>query len=494
MEQFIKFRLQADTLSLDEYRCFICNVLNESNLQEFSSMIFKHVHQKWKKQTEEQPSNGLQMHHINHEISNIVSQRQMNETETDSEDDATNDKSPQPEPTQTNIHHQTDVVVQEIASYLPFKSYSNFQSCCRSIFYAANTPSTLYELDGNMNFADCINTENTYHVKAFMKRFERVQRLTITDDHEQYIRLVPFRNVKYLELYFPRAIEPYVSDNLFINNWNAIRILNFAGNLNHALELIKRCPNLSTLVVDEIEDEQNQLAELVGSRCNLQCLVLRCEAIVDTRVMLKKICNSLRSFSARLSLHNTDGMAFHNLVELYLIYPTPQGITSMLQATKNLKRLTLFMHPQRSSAGFASCFRKILELRTLEYFCFRCGRELLLQYTRLVETSFHQKRDTLKLKLIVCTGIDEPTSDDIHGATLRILNTLYTWCTRDFMLIVRLHSYDYKELTALDRWLNDLSNRFSVHVDKTIKSRPKLIISNKGSAFNGYEERLISSW
>eukprot|EP01083_Nonionella_stella_P065774 172614_1 len=130
MEQFIKFRLQADTLSLDEYRRFICNVLDDSNLQEFSSMIFGHFHQKWKKQTEEQPSNGLQMHHINHEISNIVSQRQMNETETDSEDDATNDKSPQP--IRTDINHLTDVLIQKIASYLPFKSYSKFQSCCRS--------------------------------------------------------------------------------------------------------------------------------------------------------------------------------------------------------------------------------------------------------------------------------------------------------------------------------------------------------------------------
>eukprot|EP01083_Nonionella_stella_P245279 852741_1 len=131
MEQFIKFRLQADTLSLGEYRRFICNVLNESNMQEFSSMIFNHLHQKWKKQTEEQPSNGLQIHQINHEISNIVSQRQMNE-QNDTEND-----SEIVEPIQTNINHLTDVLIQEIASYLPFKSYSNFQSCCRSIFYAA---------------------------------------------------------------------------------------------------------------------------------------------------------------------------------------------------------------------------------------------------------------------------------------------------------------------------------------------------------------------
>eukprot|EP01083_Nonionella_stella_P130558 396227_1 len=144
MEQFIKFRLQAETLSLDEYRTLLCNVLDESNVEEFSRMIFNHFYHKWQKQTEKQPSTGLQMHQINHEISNIVSQRPMNNKETDSEDDhddvqETNNNLPQP--IQTNINDLTDVLIQEIASYLPFKSYSNFQSCCRSIFYAANTPS-----------------------------------------------------------------------------------------------------------------------------------------------------------------------------------------------------------------------------------------------------------------------------------------------------------------------------------------------------------------
>eukprot|EP01083_Nonionella_stella_P199377 731161_1 len=491
MEQFIKFRLQADTLSLDEYRCFICNVLNESNLQEFSSMIFNHLHQKWKKQTEEQPSNGLQIHQINHEISSIVSQRQMNETEADSED-ATNDKSPQPEPTQTNIHHQTDVVIQEIASYLPFKSYSNFQSCCRSIFYAANTPSTLYELDGNMNFADCINTENEYQIKRFMKQFERVQRLTV-DPNVKYVQLVQFRNLKHLILSSVDAIEPYLSNDTF--NWNEIRTLDISGNLNNTLEIIKRCQNLSTLILDEIDDNQNQLAELVGSMLNLQCLVLAPNAAVDARVLLKNLCNTLQSLTLFPSLCNIDGMTFHNLVELQLLLPTPNDIILIVKSTKHLKRLIL-MYPECSSVDFSPCFRTIFELDTLEYCCLTCSHESFLALTRLVETTFHQKRDALKLKLNVTSYQGQPTPDDIHVATLRIFNTLHTWCARDFMVVVEIcarNNDECKELTALNRWLNDISKTDSVHTDKIVREgKQTFIISNKGSSFNGYTERLLA--
>eukprot|EP01083_Nonionella_stella_P199376 731159_1 len=488
MEQFIKFRLQADTLSLDEYRCFICNVLNESNLQEFSSMIFNHLHQKWKKQTEEQPSNGLQIHQINHEISSIVSQRQMNETEADSED-ATNDKSPQPEPTQTNIHHQTDVVIQEIASYLPFKSYSNFQSCCRSIFYAANTPSTLYELDGSMDFADCINTENTYQVKAFMKRFERVQRL-IVDRNVKYVQLVQFRYLKHLILRSTDDIEPYVSNNVF--NWNGIRILSIKGNLDNALEIIKRCKNLSTLILDEIDDNQNQLADLVGSMLHLQCVILG--AFVDARVMLKNLCNKVQSltlFSPLCNIYGMSGMTLHNLVELQLLLPTPNDIILIVKSTKHLKRLIL-MYPECSSVDFSPCFRTIFELDTLEYCCLTCSHESFLALTHLVETAFHQKRDTLKLKLVVVPSEGHPTPDEIHVATLRMFNTLHTWCSRDFMLLVEICD-DCKELTALNRWLNDISKTDSVHTDKIVREgKQTFIISNKGSSFNGYTERLLA--
>eukprot|EP01083_Nonionella_stella_P002389 6903_1 len=135
----------------------------------------------------------------------------------------------------------------------------------------------------------------------------------------------------------------------------------------------------------------------------------------------------------------------------------PDDIISIVKSTKHLKRLIL-MYPECSSVDFSPCFRTIFELDTLEYCCLDCSHESFLALTRLVETAFHEKRDTLKLKLIVVPYEDQPTHDDLHVATLRIFNTLHTWCVRDFMLLVEIYDIDdeCKELTALNRWLNDI--------------------------------------
>eukprot|EP01083_Nonionella_stella_P152556 489209_1 len=477
-------------------------------MEEFSCMIFNYLHQKWRKQTEEAPSNGLQINTINHEISNIVSHRQLNRNDTETDSHGDEPEPPNPLPIQTNINDLTDVLVQEIASYLPFKSYSNFQSCCRSIFYAANTPSALYELDDNIKIDGCINTANVYQRKAFMKRFERVQKLAVPysrssfdpNDNEEYIQLISFMNLKYLRLYFPVDIEPYVSKNMF--KWNEIRTLDFAGDTDNACEIIKRCTNLSTLVLNEINDDENKLANL-NCLSNLQCLVLLQDMNVDTRIMLKNICNTLQSLTVTPSQHNLDGLPFPQLVELCLIDPEPNDLSSIIKRTKHLKRLRLSIfaidHLYRDLKKFS--FRSVFELDTLEYFYIDCAlsEASFLSSVRSIETSFHQKRDTLKLKLTFRIAKkwknSTLTPDKVHVAILRTFNTLCTWCTGDLMLLVEMHSGEYKELKALNEWLNNISNAYFVHVDKAlINKRQRVIIANKGNAFNGYEERLIAPY
>eukprot|EP01083_Nonionella_stella_P253616 872496_1 len=80
MEQLVRFRLLSSTLSLDEYRSLLCNVLHDTNMDEISSMIFNHFLTKLRKQNAEQTSNELQMSSINQEISSIISQRKSKQT------------------------------------------------------------------------------------------------------------------------------------------------------------------------------------------------------------------------------------------------------------------------------------------------------------------------------------------------------------------------------------------------------------------------------
>eukprot|EP01083_Nonionella_stella_P160051 522820_1 len=460
-------------------------------MPEFSCMIFNHLHQKWKNQTQ----NGLQINTINHAISNIVSQRQMNDTETDSEDGETVDKSSQP--IQTDINHLTDVLIQEIASYLPFRSYSNLQSCCRSIFHAANTPSTLYALDDNIDLDACINTENEHQIKSFMKRFERVQRLAIgiTAENEKYIHLIhaQFKNVKHLKLYYIDNIESYVF------NWNKIRILDIAQEIPDALAIVKRCKNLSTIVLDAMEDEHNQLAELVGGRSDLQCLVLQDEASVDTRVILKNICNSLQSLTILNQRFNVDGMTFHSLRELCVEWPEQDShVMSIINGTKHLKRLGMvarFFANLDDVKYYKLAFRTIFEMNALEYIYIRCSQpQQFSLITHLIETSFHKKRHRFRLKITVYwirfAGTCPLGSQEIYEATVRLFNALSNWCTH-FMFILEIHSPGDKPLNALNQWLEDISNVFSVQ-KCIVKRQQRIIISNKCNVFNGYEERLIA--
>eukprot|EP01083_Nonionella_stella_P253617 872498_1 len=192
MEQLIRFRLLTSTLSLDEYRSLLCNVLDDSNMDEFSSMIFNHFHTKLTQPNVEQTqtSSELQMDIINQHASSIISQRNLKQTIDNVQNEETN--SERTTPTQPlNMTDCADAIIREIASYLPFKSYSNFQSCSRSIFYAANSPSTLYEFDSNVDLAKCFNTENNHQIQLFMKRFERIQKLVVNGRNDKYIPLNP---------------------------------------------------------------------------------------------------------------------------------------------------------------------------------------------------------------------------------------------------------------------------------------------------------------
>eukprot|EP01083_Nonionella_stella_P283026 963246_1 len=214
MEQLVRVRMLSSKLSLDEYRALLSTVLDENNMEEFSSMIFNRCLKQLKTPD---GRNGLEIDSINQEITDIISRRKSNRTSDDAADDETDNESYQ----SLNIIDCGDNLIQEIAAYLPFKSYSNFQSCCRSTFYAANSPSSLYELKASTDLTKCFNSDSIHEKQLFMKRFERIQKLSIqdfsnTDNYYKCISMIRFRNLKHLELFLSeRHAEHYLSKNTF---------------------------------------------------------------------------------------------------------------------------------------------------------------------------------------------------------------------------------------------------------------------------------------
>eukprot|EP01083_Nonionella_stella_P218806 784292_1 len=170
-------------------------------MEVFSSMIFNHCLKQLKSPNGQ---NGLQIDAINQEITEIVSRRKLNQINTsfdnleDDENIETDNTSESYQP--LKITDCADNLIQEIASYLPFKSYSNFQCCCRSIFYAANSPSSLYELTWHTDLTKCFSSDSMHGKQLFMKRFERIQKLSFFADNYEYIVMIRFKNLKHLKL------------------------------------------------------------------------------------------------------------------------------------------------------------------------------------------------------------------------------------------------------------------------------------------------------
>eukprot|EP01083_Nonionella_stella_P316945 1151882_1 len=366
MEKLVQFRLLSKTLSLDEYKAAILNVLNDDNMEEFSCMIFNHFHSKLRKQNVE---NGMQIDTINQQISNIISQRTVNDIRSD-EIESDNESESAESHQEVRITDCADALIQQIASYLPFKMYSKFQCCCRSIFYAANSPSTLFELDPYLDLEKCMNTENEYEILLFMKKFERINKLKVTGANHIYIPLIQFKNLKHLDLsWADHMITQFRSGNTF--NFEAITHLGISNyddpDTQKALQIfdvIKCCKNLHELHFDGLIKNE-QFADVLTCLPNLRALCLGYETYVDMGIVLKDVSNRLQSLTIDPLEQSVTDIPFDSLKELCLLDPSAESIISTIKTMKHLKRLKLINlinedeNPAQTSYKLA--FEKIFE-------------------------------------------------------------------------------------------------------------------------------------
>eukprot|EP01083_Nonionella_stella_P303520 1051048_1 len=472
-------------------------------MEEFSRMIFNHFYYNYQKAN--QVSTALQIDTINQEISNIISQRKLKKTtacasDRDTTDDTT-DNNHESDPLEPlNITQLADVMIQEIASYLPLKSYSKFQRCSRSIFYAANSPSALYEFDRSINLQQHSNTKNMQQMQSFMKRFSRIQKLRVNMFNEKFICLAQFRNLKHLQLVPSKnKAQQYLSQTIF--SWDTITHLDIC--CNYAFGIIKRCKYLRTLAIDEFYDDE--AATLSHKFAQLKCLprlhglVLRTGAIIDPRIVLKDVCESLQSLTICVGYHNVDGLIFNNLVDLGLQFPSSEAIVSIIKRTKHLKSLRLFPF----KATEYSSFKHIFELSTLEYLFIQCDDSTeILTLVQWIDASFFRKREKLKLEIdcYKCLAL----IGDVFESIARLWNTLYTFHSKHFMLIFTYcvpSTFDHDCLTIVllkafgpfGRSLNHLSEIFSViRVPCNVGVyMEKIIVSNKNSVFTGHSQAIM---
>eukprot|EP01083_Nonionella_stella_P316946 1151883_1 len=224
-----------------------------------------------------------------------------------------------------------------------------------------------------------------------MKRFERVQKLSIARKNEKYISMLRFRNLKHLQLRSPFTLYHYDTYNI---NFDTITHLDICN--DPSLDFIKRCKNLLSLDFAGVTDVDATFS-LSQQFSNLECLpnlnhlALRSQIHVDTRIVLKDICNTLQSLAIYSPKHKVEGLTFTNLVDLYLGQASAKEIISIVETTKHLKRLNLMYLLEESDISYGLAFERMFELSTLEYVYIIHDLDYdiqISQLTRWIESSF----------------------------------------------------------------------------------------------------------
>eukprot|EP01083_Nonionella_stella_P160206 523452_1 len=139
MEQLVRFRMLSSALVLDEYRALLFAVLDEDNMSVFSSMIFNHCLKQLKTQN---GSNRLQIHTIIQKVTDILSQREPNDSNqdddtSDDESDAESRESSNTSVVQIRNHilDCADNLIQQIASYIYHANHIQISSAVADRYF-----------------------------------------------------------------------------------------------------------------------------------------------------------------------------------------------------------------------------------------------------------------------------------------------------------------------------------------------------------------------
>eukprot|EP01083_Nonionella_stella_P169595 575435_1 len=473
MDKFIRFRMH--TLSVDEYRSFLSNIINESNMNEFSSMIFKHLIQKTNPK-------GMQIDTINEGISSIISQRNVANDDMEkgsqidtinegisssiSQPNVVNDDTEKDSDTDNNEIQSLDLfpdsLIQEIGSFLPFKCYSNFQCTSRSIFYAANNPFAIQQLD-NVDLQECFHLSRVHCLESYMQRFQRVRKLIIGAKNYLFIPVIKFKNVE--QLTFDRSCnDTSVNGNILKLDWRQIRFLTLdfaAFDISDYFLATKCLSNVQHLVLGSVGFEPNNFLKYIGNQ-------------------LKSLSMDMNPVDYRLDIKRFDGVTFHELEELEIFDSLEIEVTSILKVTKCLKRLTIY--DINEDCFTQNGFEQIFALDLLEYVDVYWTGNDILDLVQCIEAGFHKKRDNLILEIKYDDHDHLFTGDKLQATVMRLSNTLQFWHTSKFMLrfSFKFGRVKENEMEPLNLWLGNISNMF--YVNKVLSDcgeQNTIIIANK---------------
>eukprot|EP01084_Bolivina_argentea_P069786 126908_1 len=329
MEELIKFRQFADKMSQDEFESIMPKITQILGKEELISLLFNHFQDNINNFNNE--TTRAKLTKINQQISNntcIISLGELPQI----------DKIP-------------EAVINNIASYLDIRSYSQFERCNRTIFIAARSPYQPYTDKFRWSIIHYVRYCTKNNIKIKKNKFSRMQYLRYPLFAE-CIRHLSFDKLRELKIDFTsiddfNAYQSSYSTNI---NLTSLRTLSIKGcQLLPADEFNALLPQATNLQILKLDYIQTPIIHSINHEIFKQLKGLSLTtgnsnwSLVPENVILDLCSSELISFytDSDLTRLNMNCKRFPNLQELHLANNSNEKIIEQIIEFKYLKKIHL---------------------------------------------------------------------------------------------------------------------------------------------------------
>ena len=500
MNDVIKFRLLADSLSDNEFNVFLSKLFNKFNKRQLILTSLFHLFNAQNRENQKKQTSNDQLLVTTDIISSIVKSRKMNDKQRSTSIATEQNKTLIP----ISITNLPSDIIGFCASFLEFDDYNSFQRCSRQIFIGCNDPNTISCIDNSKAINKLLESQQLTRAK-----YPKLNHVAINIS-TKFIPHTPISSnitsVALINRYRasgPAPLRPLLNSKMF--HFDKIRKLRLA---NHYCSAIAEEPDIQNYVKDfcDMLLKFSNIDFLQLRRMNMYCSVRGGHNILITHFendrVIKNVLQKLEGLCLRdtdeiicnlllhhksdqlTSLHIDKNIAapikgLSKLQEVCIFNTDYNKIHNVTKTAKNLKRVLLRFNANDIN-GLNQHFKKALEnvladllnQHTLEFIGIGIDKDIEIVRNALGRMDMTQ-RDALKIHF------------DIYERTGNI-KEYYDILRKN--LSMNCHDYVLRFDCVLTEDMKD-NVTLKDNVDCADNVRIRVIDTNADCKFNGYMEK-----
>lgn len=425
-------------------------------------------------------------------------------------------------------------IIGDIASYLKFQDYTNFEKVCRQTYISCNNPSTLYQLD---LISICTQKPINYLVNSLdyniRNKYSLIEELNVSVKYlTEYMKNIrneskysnKLKSLRLFNCYSMNTLNEFIENNNLINYQSITNLTcDYFVNVITALgvrivqhfdsyqfySFLKRFNQLNTLrlvnvyTTDTHNDDDHIISELFPNLTHFS--VMHSESILINRIitLYGHQLQQLQIFNEDMNnnIISIPNQGFPNLESLSFAPPPIHYIYRMLDKVKKLKRIGIALNYNQnmSSLDFEALIVTLIKTQPLlEYLGFDIKIDQLPNYMNALRTALSQTWNIHKRKLKIGIHVHDCNVSIIKYAQLymtQIMNKLKRSNIENYMLFMKwFHTENYEDqneqqsIVDLNKMLRTLNLNYSAFYElRNENPRNQLfVISNNDCTINGF--------